>query len=73
MNAQQVIEGIHYHSGLPVQVTVKHISCVVPDERKADAVYNTLNAEISTACPATILRTHSDTILYLDEASASKL
>ena len=51
----------------------KAISCVVPDERKAEAVYNTLNAEISTACPATILRTHQDTVLYLDEGSASKL
>jgi len=51
----------------------KHISCVVPDERKAEAVFNTLNAEISTACPATILRTHPDCILYLDEGSASKL
>jgi glucosamine-6-phosphate deaminase len=51
----------------------KTISCVVPDERKADAVYNTLNGEISTACPATILRKHSDTVLYLDKDSASKL
>jgi glucosamine-6-phosphate deaminase len=51
----------------------KHISCVVPDERKAEAVYNTLNAEISTACPATILRTHPATVLYLDEGAASKL
>jgi glucosamine-6-phosphate deaminase len=51
----------------------KYISCVVPDERKAEAVFNTINAEISTACPATILRTHPDTILYLDKNSASKL
>src|SRR5690554_3209273 len=51
----------------------KTISCVVPDERKAEAVYNTLNAEISTACPATILRQHPDTVLYLDKGSASKL
>jgi glucosamine-6-phosphate deaminase len=51
----------------------KHISCVVPDERKAEAVFNTINAEISTACPATILRTHANTILYLDKNSASKL
>jgi glucosamine-6-phosphate deaminase len=51
----------------------KHISCVVPDERKAEAVYNTLNAEISTTCPATILRTHPATVLYLDEGAASKL
>ncbi|MRI01155.1 glucosamine-6-phosphate deaminase [Kriegella sp. EG-1] len=49
------------------------ISCVVPDERKAKAVYNTLNSEISTDCPATILRTHKDTKLFLDKGSASLL
>lgn len=58
---------------IPAIMGCKAISCVVPDERKAEAVYNTLNAEISTTCPATILRTHPDTVLYLDEGSASKL
>ncbi|HDR52102.1 MAG TPA: glucosamine-6-phosphate deaminase [Mariniphaga anaerophila] len=58
---------------IPAIMGCKAISCVVPDERKAEAVFNTLNAEISTACPATILRTHPDCVLYLDEGSASKL
>ncbi len=58
---------------IPAIMGCKHISCVVPDGRKAEAVYNTLNVEISTACPATILRTHPDTVLYLDSESASKL
>lgn len=58
---------------IPAIMGCKHISCVVPDERKAKAVFNTINAEISTACPATILRVHADTILYLDKNSASKL
>lgn len=58
---------------IPAIMGCEHISCVVPDERKADAVYNTVNAEVSTKCPATILRTHGDTILYLDKNSASKL
>jgi glucosamine-6-phosphate deaminase len=58
---------------IPAIMGCKAISCVVPDERKSEAVFNTLNAEISTAYPATILRTHPDTILYLDEGSASKL
>ncbi len=58
---------------IPAIMGCKHISCVVPDERKADAVFNTVNAEISTACPATILRTHAATILYLDKNSAAKL
>lgn len=58
---------------IPAIMGCKAISCVVPDERKSEAVYKTLHAEISTACPATILRTHPNTILYLDEGSASKL
>lgn len=51
----------------------KSISCVVPDKRKAEAVYNTLYHDISTDCPATILRQHEETKLFLDSASASKL
>ncbi|SHJ02027.1 glucosamine-6-phosphate deaminase [Tangfeifania diversioriginum] len=58
---------------IPAIMRCKHISCVVPDERKAEAVYNTLNAEISTACPATILRTHPDCVLNLDQGAALKL
>lgn len=56
---------------IPAIMNCKTISCVVPDERKAKAVYNTLNLEISTACPATILRNHPDTVLFLDKTSAS--
>ena len=51
----------------------KTISCVVPDERKAQAVYNTLYQPISTECPATILRKHTDTRFFLDRGAASKL
>lgn len=58
---------------IPAIMRCKVISCVVPDERKSQAVYDTLNAEISTACPATILRTHPAAVLHLDEAAASKL
>jgi len=54
-------------------MSCKVISCVVPDERKAEAVHNTLYNKISTDCPATILRTHPETILFLDKASASKI
>ena len=51
----------------------KAISCVVPDERKAQAVYNSLYGEISTSCPASILRTHPETVLFLDKESASMI
>lgn len=49
------------------------ISCVVPDRRKAQAVYNALYGPISTDCPASILRTHDNAVLFLDEASAEGL
>ena len=58
---------------IPAIMRCKTISCVVPDERKAEAVKNSLYAEISTKCPATILRKHSDTKMFLDTAAASKL
>ncbi len=50
----------------------KTISCVVPDERKATAVNNTLNGKISTKCPASILRKHPETVMFLDQAAAGK-
>jgi len=43
----------------------------VPDTRKSLAVYNTLNGEISTVCPASVLRKHPDTMLFLDLPAAS--
>jgi len=58
---------------IPAILNSRTISCVVPDQRKAQAVHNTLYHRISTECPATILRRHPDTRLYLDKGSASKL
>lgn len=58
---------------IPAMMNAKVISCMVPDARKAEAVYNTLNGEISTDCPATILRKHDNCVLFLDKDSASKL
>lgn len=58
---------------VPAIMGCKTISCLVPDERKAQAVYNALNWEITTACPATILRKHPDAVLFLDSGSSSKL
>lgn len=49
------------------------ISCVVPDERKSEAIYHTIHDKISEKCPATILRTHPDCTLFLDESAARKI
>jgi glucosamine-6-phosphate deaminase len=51
----------------------KSIICTVPDLRKAKAVYQTLNSEISPACPASILRKHQNALLFLDHAAATFL
>lgn len=45
----------------------------VPGERKAVAVRNALNGEITPFCPASILRTHPDCHLNLDMDSARLL
>ena len=56
---------------IPAIMSCKTICCVVPDKRKSVAVHNTIYNEISTECPATILRKHPYTVLFLDLAAAS--
>jgi glucosamine-6-phosphate deaminase len=51
----------------------KKIVCIVPDARKAEAVKACLDGEISPLAPASILRTHHDTTVYLDVHSAALL
>lgn len=58
---------------IPAIMQSKIISCVVPDSRKAQAVHDALYGPIATGCPASILRTHPDTVLFLDKRSASGL
>lgn len=50
-----------------------HIICSVPDARKAIAVKNSLENEISNLFPASILQAHPNCIFYLDKASAGLL
>lgn len=45
----------------------------VPDERKAQAVKNTIEGNISNLCPASILKTHSDCTIFLDPFSSTLL
>jgi glucosamine-6-phosphate deaminase len=49
------------------------IICTVPDERKARAVKQCFEGEITPMHPASILRKHPDTYVYLDEPAASLL
>lgn len=51
----------------------KEIIAVVPDARKAPAVKLCLEGQIGPMAPASILRTHPATTIYLDRESASLL
>ena len=51
----------------------KKILCIVPDARKAKAVKACFDGEASPLAPASILRTHADTTVYLDVHSAALL
>ena len=56
---------------VPALMAGKYVYVVVPGKNKAVAVYNTLNKKISAQCPASVLRTHTDSVLFLDEDSAA--
>ncbi|MGH9495411.1 MAG: glucosamine-6-phosphate deaminase [Candidatus Sulfotelmatobacter sp.] len=51
----------------------KEIIVVAPEGRKAQAVKNSLEGEISPLVPASILQTHPNATIYLDKDSASLL
>lgn len=51
----------------------KEILAVVPDQRKARAIYACFAGDVSPMAPASILRTHPNATVYLDKNSASLL
>jgi len=51
----------------------KNIVCTVPDERKAKAVKDALEGEISPMHPASILREHKKVFMFLDNNSSKLL
>lgn len=54
-------------------MSVPQAICVVPTERKANAVHQALCGPVSTDCPASILREHPNAALYLDKDSGAKI
>ena len=81
--AQQVGEG-HFASvadvppramtvTVPALLRPARLVVTVPDARKADAVGRALGGPIETACPASILRTVPQAVLYLDQDSAARI
>ena len=56
---------------VPALIKASYIFCMVPGERKAKAVYHTINDKINESYPSTILRTHTNAILFLDKDSST--
>ena len=54
-------------------MSVPNAICVVPTDRKANAVYGATRGPVTTECPASILRQHPNAGLYLDKDAASKI
>ena len=58
---------------VPALMAGKELYCIVPAKTKAWAVSESVNGEITPACPASVLRTHKCATLYLDPDSSSLL
>jgi len=58
---------------VPALTNAQSMFVVVPGKTKANAVHQTLNAAVSTDCPATILRQHKGAVLLVDRDAASQL
>ena len=58
---------------IPALLRAPKLIASVPGSRKANIVRRTLQEEISTVCPATILRHHPNATVFLDDESASQL
>ncbi|WP_353930688.1 glucosamine-6-phosphate deaminase [Okeanomitos corallinicola TIOX110] len=58
---------------IPMICQAKKIICLAPEKRKAKIVQEILQGDITTTCPASILRTQPQASLFLDLNSASLL
>ena len=47
--------------------------CCVPDQRKANAIKQSLEGPLTTHCPGSLVRQHPAAAVYLDADSASLL
>ena len=59
--------------GVGTIMKAKKIVLIATGAAKADAVYNTVKGPVTPHCPASILQTHPDAVLLLDEAAAALL
>ena len=59
--------------GVGTIMKAKKILLIATGNAKAEAVYNTVKGPVTPRCPASVLQTHPDAVLMLDEAAAALL
>ncbi len=59
--------------GIATIMKAKKILLVATGENKADAVAAMVNGKVDVACPASVLQNHSNVVVIVDKAAASKL
>lgn len=58
---------------IPALFKSHYAYAIAPGPLKANAIYHTINSEMSERYPSTILRKHSNAVLFIDENSAAKI
>ena len=58
---------------VPALCSARKMLCIVPENRKAEAVRAALHDPVGPSCPASVLRRQSHCTLFLDEESAHRL
>lgn len=58
---------------VPAMCAADNLFCIVPASTKANAVKETVCGPVSETCPASILRTHGNAVLYTDADSSRYL
>jgi glucosamine-6-phosphate deaminase len=58
---------------IPALLAAKRVLSIVPEARKAEAVYRALHGPISEDCPGSILRQAPHAHLFLDQDSAARI
>lgn len=67
------VPGLALTATIPALLRARTVLAVVPESRKAQPVSAALTGPVSTACPASVLRTRDNATLFVDDGSASLL
>jgi glucosamine-6-phosphate deaminase len=71
--SEEAVPPYAYTLTIPALFKARKVICIAPETRKAKAIKSALQGPVSTACPASFLRTQAYATLLLDKESAALL